>query len=198
MAKAICIDPFPTDIDRDAFGHWLSGFTDGEGCFVLRVGKAKWQPKGFPTACYQILLRCDDRPILERIHAYFGCGSLCTLIRATTPNGKPQTNFTVRKIPDLMGVVVPHFDRFPLHAKKARDYVIWRKGVELLHRVHIRKRVMRHVNGNCRKGCYDKWTDSERDEFASLATALRAQRVFKAPTITPPSVVHNRIASLFD
>jgi hypothetical protein len=24
------IEPFPADIDRDAFGHWLSGFTDGE------------------------------------------------------------------------------------------------------------------------------------------------------------------------
>src|SRR6185295_12914380 len=29
------IPPFPPEINRVAFGNWLSGLTDGEGCFFL-------------------------------------------------------------------------------------------------------------------------------------------------------------------
>ena len=28
------IEPFPAHIDRRDFANWLSGFVDGEGCFV--------------------------------------------------------------------------------------------------------------------------------------------------------------------
>ena len=53
------IPPFPADIDRNAFGHWFSGLTDGEGCFY-----AKTVGIHSPEVGYVLALRADDRPAI--------------------------------------------------------------------------------------------------------------------------------------
>ena len=44
------IPPFPGQTNRHYFAVWLSGFTDGEGCFSLTFVKSKTQrqtPQGY-------------------------------------------------------------------------------------------------------------------------------------------------------
>lgn len=55
------IAPFPTTIDRDVFGAWLSGFTDGEGCFHLSLVKGK--ETGGLKAEFILQLRVDDADV---------------------------------------------------------------------------------------------------------------------------------------
>ena len=175
------IEPFPEDIDRTAFGHWLSGLTDGEGHFGLvnhPVRHKNGQTYHMPGARFQIILRSDDSAILGLIQRFFGIGRFhdrsdkCHLGRGNT---KPGSAFTVSKSAELALVVSPHFDAFPLRAKKANDFQIWKRGVALLYSVTSRQRSF--IDG--RRGQTAKWTEGEKSEFFRLQRELREVRKFK-------------------
>jgi len=174
MATRQIIKPFPEDEDRDAFGHWLSGFTDGEGCFSLhsslRNGKRKTK-YGQKHAVFIIQLRIDDSHILDLIQSFLGCG-----IRDNFPQrnlSNPSAAFRVHNSHDLLNTVIPNFMKYPLRAKKRRDFEIWKKGVELIYRISQRKRRRRRYKSG---GFLSRWTDDESREFATLISALRDQR----------------------
>lgn len=189
MAADNLIEPFPDAIDRDGFGHWLSGFTDGEGCFGLKWHSGN-RRRTIPWADFQIVLRLDDRPVLKLIQSFLGCGSIFENARkARTPGECPIAQFRILKIKSLAGVVVPHFDRYPLRAKKARDFVLWRTAVLLLARPRLQ--VMRDLTSP------SKYSRSDRNHFEDLRQALRSQRRFEAPpAVAVPAPAEER--GLFD
>lgn len=171
MALDDPIEPFPADVDREAFGHWLSGFTDGEGSFGLYLHRwsATQQTRGY-SARFTIALRADDLPALQLIRSFWGCGRLGTDKQQRLPRGKPSAVLILTRIADLCSAVIPHFERYPLRAKKARDFVIWRQGVELIRHVTSRKRRDRV-----------KWLPEHHEEFVRLAGELRQSREFRMP-----------------
>ena len=187
MAKANSIAPFPPDIDRNAFGNWLSGFTDGEGCFTLKKVASRRYPGGFcPAAGFRIVLRADDGPVLLLAQSFWNCGRL--ILRAgkppsRRPNAKPQSSFRIEVMQDLASVIVPHFEKYPLRAKKAADFVIWRQAVLLAWRVQ--QRFQGRVRSTGRGVCATKWALTEKKEFSSLVDALSHQRRFDASLVRP-------------
>ncbi len=205
MASRQFIPPFPPEIDRCDFGHWLSGFVDGEGCFRLAHCKEKHDPTLFRSGFgeFAIALRSDDRPILEQIQSFFGCGYVRDRPRFPARDGgvNPGVSFNVSRVRDLATILVPHFEQYPLHAKKSRDFLIWRRGVELLYRV---KQKPRKTRGSHTYGCgqMPSWTPEEKAEFAELMNSLKAQRRYKAPPLPepppmPPQNGHSQLP-LFD
>lgn len=113
----------------DAWGNWFSGFTDGEGCFY--IGK-----RDYKTPCtsyayhFHILLREDDKPILEEIHDMLGIGNIynrpaCTRSGFTTQAG---TSFQVTAIKEC-AELVKLFEKYPLKAKKRHDFEVWKQAV---------------------------------------------------------------------
>jgi hypothetical protein len=104
------------------FGHWLAGFIDGEGCF--RVHREKGG--GYYACHFTLKLRDDDRAILEDIVARTGIGHLKPdLVRGSS---KPAVVWVVQSKAECVRLVAL-LDRFPLRAKKRRDYEIWRQAV---------------------------------------------------------------------
>lgn len=175
------VTDFADDDDKVGFGHWLSGFTDGEGCF--RIAYSEGPQRANPNRVrihfetkFIILLRMDDRPILESIKNYFGCGVLSPRI-PKTPGINPQVALEIRRPIELMHSVVPHFDRFPLRAKKRKDYEIWRQAVEIAYSV-VSKPPKRRT-GKGRLGFLPRWSDEERAEFKNLVGRIKTQRLFK-------------------
>lgn len=157
--------------DCDYFGVWLSGFTDGEGCFRLDVRGAK---QGFtPRASFHIGLRADDTEILKRIQSYLGCG-IIRYNAGDKKSGNPQSRFVVSIISELWTIVVPHFDRFPLLAKKKADFDLWRKGVEIIHRVTSIPMKSCGIYGRL-----PRWTNQNKQEFYDIQDALEQQRVYR-------------------
>lgn len=171
-------EPFPPHIDREWFGHWLSGFADGEATFGLRV--AKQGPKIAHQGWFRITLRDDDTEVLRLIQRYWSCGiiSFQNNARSKITNAKPIACYSVQKVATLMDTVIAHFGHFPLRSKKRNDFAVWRRGIELMAEVQGRPKIGRIVEG----GILPSWGDSDRDLFLSLSETLANQRQYAAST----------------
>lgn len=107
----------------DAFGHWLAGFVDGEGCFTTDVSRRYRASR--THAAMRLELRVDDLPILEEVQRRTGLGNI-TILKPR--KGYEGAVWRVERKSDCLALVAL-FDRYPLRAKKARDYAIWREFV---------------------------------------------------------------------
>lgn len=169
MTELQTITPFPSGMNRDGFGWYVSGLTDGEGCFSLLLDKkkgvrARTQPT--PCASFAISLRRDDDRVLKLIQSFFQCGSI---IYGRTEN---NCSLRFRTLVELASVI-NHFDTYPLIAKKSNDYEIWREGVSLLLSVSERKQIRSRGYSSY------KWTIDEFADFVVLKEELQSGRKFK-------------------
>lgn len=114
-------------------GDYIAGFVDGEGCFALKFRRdirreRKNQPEYFYWGIeFAVLLRGDDRPLLEGIKATLGCGHISI-------NRSEAARYAVNRLDDLVNKIVPFFERYPLHGKKRFDYELWREAVQIFKR----------------------------------------------------------------
>jgi len=86
---------------------FVTGFTDGEGCFSINITKSKTHKIGFKVELFFILcLNKKDKVLLERIKNFFGVGSIT--------NHKAQAlQYRVSSRKDL-AKIIDHFDKYPL------------------------------------------------------------------------------------
>ena len=165
-----------SEIDKESFGHWLSGFTDGEGCFCIghRIDDGSW----VVTNLFQIGLRFDDVEILEKIKSYLNCGKI--RYRKEQKIGNPSCTFSVINTKDLSDKVIPFFSSYKLRAKKSKDFLVWKKAVELIQ--EVKSRPFSFSLG--RIGMLPKWKETERKELEKLASDLRNTREYIPPIST--------------
>ena len=116
---------------EDDFGHWIAGFIDGEGCFRVHKGKGG----SYYSCCFTLKLRDDEEEVLNQIVEETGIGYLKP-DRSRSGNSKPCLVWTVGS-KETCVALVELLDRFPLRARKAQDYRIWREAV--LFWVHQKK-----------------------------------------------------------
>lgn len=106
--------------EDDTFGHWLAGFIDGEGCFLIETTR----PSATHYCAFRLEVRADDRPILDEIRERLGIGKIRECRRGTYHGAI----WAVQNKADCASLV-GFLDRYPLRAKKARDYAVWREAV---------------------------------------------------------------------
>ncbi len=127
-------------------GWWVTGLVDGEGCFYANlVFRSKNVSSGRQVSCVEldarlaVALRADDAGTLTRLQDFFGCGTVTrkrfnpdspSKRRQGQSRSRPQQVFQIRRPEDLLRVVLPHFEAFPLQSKKARDFEVWKRIVE--------------------------------------------------------------------
>jgi len=116
-------------IEDSSFANWFSGFFDGEGYFLL----ASYSKNKSVIRC-GIQLRRDDLDILQEIQSYFQCGKITfrTSGKNTFNPGQRFAMWNVESRKDIVDIIIPHFDKYSLRAKKQTDYLIWREGIQLL------------------------------------------------------------------
>src|SRR4051794_37301444 len=102
---------------------WLAGFVAGEGCLTIRHDHR--HDNFWPSL--KIALRDDDGAILYECREAFG-GHVEEHHSGTAKarGWNPQVRWIVNAKVDLMRLVA-YFDRFPLRAKKADEYAVWRE-----------------------------------------------------------------------
>ena len=90
------------------FLHWFSGFTDGEGNFLISLDR------GFVRFRFKISLHIDDIEVLSLIKSKLGVGIV-------TAN-EDHCSFVVQNFNDIKDVICPIFYTFPLHTNKKLDF----------------------------------------------------------------------------
>jgi hypothetical protein len=75
---------------------------------------------------FSITLDKKDLHILNALKAYFGgAGNVWK-------DGKTTFKFRIESIEQILKVVIPHFDKYPLITQKLGDYLLFRDAIELI------------------------------------------------------------------
>lgn len=105
---------------------YVTGFSDGESCFHLAIGKnSKYKNGYYVNPGFSITLHRKDKALLGKIQAYFGGIGTISL-----RSGK-FVQFRVFSIEDLK-VIINHFEDYPLITKKQMDFLLLKKALELI------------------------------------------------------------------
>jgi LAGLIDADG DNA endonuclease family protein len=105
---------------------YIVGLTDGEGCFYVNIRdrNPRWVPK--IQNHFYIKLREDNKELLEEVKESFGCGAVY-IQKETRPNHSTCYRFEINSHRDILGVVIPFFEKHPLHGTKRNDFQIFRE-----------------------------------------------------------------------
>ena len=121
---------FELDISPE-FGHWFAGFVDGEGHFRFYcIEKSNKRKLNLGLI---IALRRDDLDVLQYVQRNLQVGKvyLKKVPKSWVRNAKPQAEYICTRTPDLKHIIIPLFEQYPLRSKKARDFEIWKRAVEI-------------------------------------------------------------------
>jgi LAGLIDADG endonuclease/Cytochrome c oxidase subunit III len=109
--------------------HWITGFSDGESSFSLRITKNSSRKAGWRiNPIFAIELHTRDLILLDKIKAFFGVGTV--EIRKT----RNTAVYKVQSFDSLTKVIIPHFDTYPLLTKKRADFLLFKEVLVLLNR----------------------------------------------------------------
>ena len=129
--------------ERLEIENWITGFTDGEGCFSVSLIKNKTTTSGwqlFPE--FVITQGSKSLPALKLIQNYFKCGKLFINVRHDN-HREHLYRYCVRSLNELKEIIVPFFRKSKLRTYKRNDFEIFSKIIELMHRkVHLKEKGM--------------------------------------------------------
>jgi hypothetical protein len=102
---------------REFLSAYISGYVDGEGCFTVSISPRARLLAGWEVRPSLSVSQNGDRAeVLYALQAYFGCGSI-------RPDRSDRTlKWETRRLEDILGSVIPHFERYPLLSGKRRDF----------------------------------------------------------------------------
>ncbi len=122
-------------------GDYVAGFVDGEGCFSLTFRRDVRHERGKRTGIkpvyfywkpqFVIVLRNDDKQLLEKIKQTLDCGS----ITLTYNNARYQ----VANLDDLKHKIIPFFERHNLYGKKKNDFLLWCRAIDILYKYKLKR-----------------------------------------------------------
>lgn len=104
--------------------YFITGLTDAEGCFRLKISQNKNYAIGWvvvPT--FEIHLHEKDLPLLNEIQRSLeGIGHL--------HRGKKSVSYSVTSKKDLL-VLISHFSKYPLITEKLHDYLLFHRAFSI-------------------------------------------------------------------
>jgi len=118
--------------ERFNLSSWISGFTDGEGCFSIAVIKNKTTKLGtqiFPE--FVITQGGKSLPALQKIKNFFDCGGIFINKRYDNHN-ENLYRYCVRSLNDLDSKIIPFFENYPLQTSKFNNFLIFKKVIKLM------------------------------------------------------------------
>lgn len=102
---------------------------DGEGSFSVLVLKRTAYKTGWNIIpVFTISLNSRDTALLEKIKHFFGGIGKIAIRRKDN-----AVFFTVKSVKDLMNVIIPHFEKFPLLTEKQVDFELFKEIVTIMY-----------------------------------------------------------------
>jgi len=102
---------------------WVTGITDSEGNFSINYNSKSKKI----NASYKVTQKDHSLIVLSDLKSFFNCGNI------NIDNRKFNTyKYTVTKTLDLVGIIIPHFDNYPLVGSKNLDFLDFKRALVLL------------------------------------------------------------------
>lgn len=160
--------------------QFVTGFSDGEGCFSITITKNKEFKCGWRVhAVFAIGLHKKDKMILEMLQSYFSGGKIYK-------HSEDMLQLQIFSIKDLIKVL-EHFDQFPLLTQKQFDYKQFKQAIYMIkNREHLTVDGLTklvEIKAYMNKGL----SDTLKSAFPLVATDLAYK------DITPKLLIRNSI-----
>ena len=116
---------------------WITGFTDGEGCFHISINRIPKMSLGWQVLPeFRIVQHEKDEKVLYQIKNYFGFGDV--KINRTDHHGT-RKEFRVRGLENL-NKLIEFFNKFSLKTSKQNDFMFFSKIIQLMNnKEHLTK-----------------------------------------------------------
>lgn len=120
---------------------WISGFTSGDGSFNLKIGSSATTSIGVRVQLrYGIGLHIRELDVIKGLAAYFNLLYPITSKNIEVSNIKYKNitttskvvNFQVTKFSDIVNIIIPFFNKYPIQGQKALDFEDFKKVVEIM------------------------------------------------------------------
>lgn len=153
-------------------GYWhqipcsfISGFTDAEGSFMIKLTKPSLNRGWRIELEYSIRLHVKDIAILSEIKNYF-------LVGTFTSNDKIAV-YSVRSLNEILNVIIPHFNKCPLITQKKADYLLFRSAALFMNeKKHFSPEGLQHIV-NTRASMNKGLTPSLMESFPNSLPLMR-------------------------
>ena len=95
---------------------WLAGFTDAEGCYMVKIPASKTHSLGFKVYLeFNLTQHQRDEQLIKKFIDYFSCGRV--------ENFKNDVvNFKVTKFEDIVNKIIPFFKKHSIKGVKSEDF----------------------------------------------------------------------------
>ena len=113
---------------KSSLNPWtLVGFVDAEGSFMIRVRKnSKYRTGWLVVALFSVAVDKKDLFLLESLKAFFGeLGSI-------KKSGNSTLSYRIESSEQIIKIILPFFDKYPLITEKLGDYLLFKKVLELM------------------------------------------------------------------
>ena len=117
---------------------FVTGFSDGEGCFMIYIRKNSKYSTGWTVQLvFRIGLHKKDAVLLYSIQKFFGVGKIY--------HEKDVVYYQVFSNKHLL-LIRDHFDKYPLITQKFADYCLFKKAFDIVkNKQHLSKQGLREI-----------------------------------------------------
>lgn len=106
---------------------WLTGFTDGDGCFRIKTRKSPANKSGLSINLgFIITQHIRDLALIQGLVSYFNCGG------HSIATDSLSCEFHVYRTAHILDLIIPFFQRYPLQGAKSLDFSYFSKAAEIL------------------------------------------------------------------
>ncbi len=118
--------------ERLEIGHWIVGFTDGEGCFSVSIFRNNTSKNGWQVFPEFVITQGEKSlSALEVFERYFECGKIFVNKRYDN-HSEHLYRYCVRSVQDLREKIIPFFKEHALKTAKKNDFEIFVEIVDML------------------------------------------------------------------
>ena len=179
--------------ERPGVEQWVVGFVDGEGCFSVPILRNATTSLGWQVQPeFAVAQGARSVHVLHELEQFFGCGRV-GVNRRHDDHRENMYRYSVRRLSDLAGRIIPFFEEQPLRTAKAEEF---RKFASVVHMMasglHLSVGIRPSVDAETTKGfalALGKVLES-RDPKRVTVTMAKEQRGVGVAWVANGRVVH--------
>ena len=105
---------------------YITGFTEGEGSFYVGILSRRMKTGWEIRPSFSLSQNEKDTELIYSLIDFFGCG----FVRPS--KGDQTVKYEVRSLKDLQEKIIPHFEKYQLKGRKQKDFIAFKKAVEIM------------------------------------------------------------------